>query len=187
MISSPIVALHFLLPSPCKALGLDQVSCTNISTCGISGVFWITGNVFKNGVCANLITFLMRGGCSFNRIPKVLCLEKVWKLTHPTIMEFWYLCGFGRRCRMFKGSFLLTHGVYSHCPVCRPGVGCLACKICFVLFLLLLHAWAQRVTISPLTDDFQSVLLCLPKTSCNSPDSPKPAFLWLFSFENNFL
>lgn len=134
--SSPIVALHFPLPSPCKALDLDQVSCTNIPTCGISGVFWITRNVFKNGVCANLIIFLMRGGCSFNRIPKVLCLENIWKLTHPTILELWHLCGFffRRRCRMFKGSCLLTDGVYSHFPVCRPGMGCLACKISLFFF-----------------------------------------------------
>lgn len=83
-------------------------------------------------------------GCSFIRIPKVLCLEKVCKLTHPTIMEFWHLCGFRRRGRIFSGSCLLTSGVYSHFPECRPGVGCLTCMICFVFFLLFLHTWGSE-------------------------------------------
>lgn len=161
MISSPIVALHFPLPSSCKALVLDQVSCTKISTCRISGVFLITGNVFKNGKCANLIIFLIRGGCSFYQNSKSILPWKVWKLTHLTIMEFWHLCGFRKRYRMFKGSWLLTIGVYSHFPLWRPDVGCLTCKICFVLFLLLLHMWAQRIIISTLIDDFQSILTSL--------------------------
>jgi len=91
------------------------------------------------------------------------------KFVHPSNLDICVALGEG--VTSLKGSCLITSGVYSNCPVCRPGVGYWGIRVLLSFYSIATQKWAPRIIFSMLRDDFKIFhFSCLPKMSCNSLD-----------------